>query len=222
MAARQAKAPAKAADRVLDPLHGDAVPARVRRGDGLLGELGGVAARRHRRPAYYLKRYLMFGRVGLVALHFVSRHGLRCVKALTPLLLIASFGSDDRGDAARHRRDGERRDPLARRRPAAVPALGAAEVRAGPLRAPSCWRRARSAIEHARRAGQAAADRGRRRLRAADEAAGHGHGARHLLRDRRAAGRRRRADAAPRRSSGRWRSCWSRSSRSSSPTGARG
>ena len=33
----------------------------VRRGDGLLGELGGVAPRGPGDPSYYLKRYLMFG-----------------------------------------------------------------------------------------------------------------------------------------------------------------
>ena len=40
----------QATGRVLDPLHGDALPARVRGGHGLLGELGGVAAERPRRP----------------------------------------------------------------------------------------------------------------------------------------------------------------------------
>ena len=28
-------------------------------------------------PSYYLKRYLMFGALGLIALHFISRRGLR-------------------------------------------------------------------------------------------------------------------------------------------------
>ena len=41
--------------------------------------------------SYYLKRYVMFGLVGLVLLHAASRHGLRVVRALTPVLLMASF-----------------------------------------------------------------------------------------------------------------------------------
>jgi len=42
-------------------------------------------------PSYYLKRYLVFGALGLVALHLLSRHGLRVVRSLTPFLLLASF-----------------------------------------------------------------------------------------------------------------------------------
>ena len=42
-------------------------------------------------PAQYLKRYLLFGGLGLVAMHFASRHGLKVVKAITPPFLIASF-----------------------------------------------------------------------------------------------------------------------------------
>jgi len=42
-------------------------------------------------PSFYLKRYLAFGLVGLGALHVLSRHGLRVVRAATPLLLVASF-----------------------------------------------------------------------------------------------------------------------------------
>jgi len=42
-------------------------------------------------PSYYLKRYVMFGLAGLVLLHLASRHGLRVIRALTPLLLVASF-----------------------------------------------------------------------------------------------------------------------------------
>jgi cell division protein FtsW len=41
--------------------------------------------------SYYLKRYLMFGLIGLVLMHAASRHGLKLVRALTPVLLIASF-----------------------------------------------------------------------------------------------------------------------------------
>jgi cell division protein FtsW len=42
-------------------------------------------------PAYYLKRYVLFGAAGLVLLHLASRHGLRVVKALTPVLLAGSL-----------------------------------------------------------------------------------------------------------------------------------
>jgi len=40
----------------------------------------------------YLKRYVMFGLIGLVAMHFTSRHGLRVIRGLTPLLVVAGFG----------------------------------------------------------------------------------------------------------------------------------
>jgi cell division protein FtsW len=42
--------------------------------------------------SYFLKRYLIFGALGLAALHFLSRHGLKLVKAATPLLLFGSLG----------------------------------------------------------------------------------------------------------------------------------
>jgi cell division protein FtsW len=42
-------------------------------------------------PSYYLKRYVLFGLAGLVLLHLASRHGLRVIRALTPILLVASF-----------------------------------------------------------------------------------------------------------------------------------
>jgi cell division protein FtsW len=42
-------------------------------------------------PSYYLKRYVMFGLAGLVLLHLASRHGLRVIRALTPVLLVTSF-----------------------------------------------------------------------------------------------------------------------------------
>ena len=41
--------------------------------------------------SYYLKRYLVFGLVGLGVLHLASRRGLAAIKAITPLLLIAAF-----------------------------------------------------------------------------------------------------------------------------------
>src|SRR5688500_4564721 len=42
-------------------------------------------------PSYYLKRYVMFGLLGLVLLHAASRHGLKAIRALTPILLVSSF-----------------------------------------------------------------------------------------------------------------------------------
>ena len=42
-------------------------------------------------PSMYLKRYVLFGVAGLVLLHAASRHGLSVIRALTPLLLVASF-----------------------------------------------------------------------------------------------------------------------------------
>src|SRR5215211_7004109 len=42
--------------------------------------------------SYYLKRYVLFALIGMVLLHLASRHGLRVIRALTPLLLMSSFG----------------------------------------------------------------------------------------------------------------------------------
>ena len=42
-------------------------------------------------PSFYLKRYVMFGLVGLVVLNIVSRRGLAAVRQLTPALLVTSF-----------------------------------------------------------------------------------------------------------------------------------
>ncbi len=42
-------------------------------------------------PSMYLKRYVMFGLLGLVALNLAARHGLALVRSLTPLLLVGSF-----------------------------------------------------------------------------------------------------------------------------------
>src|SRR6476660_5494197 len=41
--------------------------------------------------AYYLKRTLMIGAVGLLIMHLVARHGLESIRRLTPALLIVSF-----------------------------------------------------------------------------------------------------------------------------------
>jgi cell division protein FtsW len=42
--------------------------------------------------SYYLKRYVLFAVIGMVLLHLASRHGLKVIRALTPLLLMSSFG----------------------------------------------------------------------------------------------------------------------------------
>src|SRR3954451_3243494 len=42
--------------------------------------------------SFFLKRYLIFAALGLAAMHFLSRHGLKRVKNLTPLLLFGSLG----------------------------------------------------------------------------------------------------------------------------------
>jgi cell division protein FtsW len=42
--------------------------------------------------SYYLKRYVMFALVGMVLLHLASRHGLKLIRGLTPVLLMSSFG----------------------------------------------------------------------------------------------------------------------------------
>src|SRR5215208_5250596 len=41
--------------------------------------------------AYYLKRYVMLGVVGLVAMHLISKHDLRKLKSLTPLVVLIAF-----------------------------------------------------------------------------------------------------------------------------------
>src|SRR2546423_1327195 len=42
--------------------------------------------------SFFLKRYLIFAALGLAAMHFLSRHGLKGVKNLTPLVLFGSLG----------------------------------------------------------------------------------------------------------------------------------
>jgi cell division protein FtsW len=43
-------------------------------------------------PSQYLKRYVAFGLVGLGCLYVLSRHGLKLVRAVTPVLLVCAFG----------------------------------------------------------------------------------------------------------------------------------
>jgi cell division protein FtsW len=42
-------------------------------------------------PSFYFKRYVMLGAIGLVVMMIASRHGLRYVRQLTPLLLLVAF-----------------------------------------------------------------------------------------------------------------------------------
>jgi cell division protein FtsW len=41
--------------------------------------------------SYYLKRYVMFALAGMVILQLASRHGLKVIRGLTPVLLMSSF-----------------------------------------------------------------------------------------------------------------------------------
>jgi cell division protein FtsW len=42
-------------------------------------------------PSYYLKRYVVFGLLGLLVLRLMSQHGLKLAKKFTPVLLMAGF-----------------------------------------------------------------------------------------------------------------------------------
>src|SRR3954465_8415761 len=42
-------------------------------------------------PSFYLKRYVIFGLLGLVVLRIMAKHGLKLAKTFTPLLLVAGF-----------------------------------------------------------------------------------------------------------------------------------
>jgi len=43
-------------------------------------------------PSYYLKRYVVFGVIGLIVMRVLSQRGLQLLRALTPVLLLAGFG----------------------------------------------------------------------------------------------------------------------------------
>ena len=137
-------------------------------------------------PSYYLKRYVVLAIVGLVVLHFASRHGLRVVKAVTPVLLLASFVPDG---AVMLPGFGVTVNGATRW-------LGAGPVQFQPsellklslvLFAAQLLAARPSATQQLRRAVEAAPDRGRARVPAAAQAAGHGHRAGDLLHDRDAA-----------------------------------
>jgi cell division protein FtsW len=42
-------------------------------------------------PSFYLKRYVIFGMLGLAVMRVMSKHGLKLAKSFTPLLLVAGF-----------------------------------------------------------------------------------------------------------------------------------
>src|SRR3954467_5680570 len=42
-------------------------------------------------PSYYLKRYVVFGLLGLIVLRVMSKQGLKLAKTFTPLLLVGGF-----------------------------------------------------------------------------------------------------------------------------------
>src|SRR3954470_5243860 len=42
-------------------------------------------------PAFFLKRYVAFGALGLIAMHLLSRRGLKVVRRATPLILAVAF-----------------------------------------------------------------------------------------------------------------------------------
>jgi cell division protein FtsW len=43
-------------------------------------------------PSYFLKRYVIYAALGLIAMHFVAKRGLGFVRKLTPMLLVGAFG----------------------------------------------------------------------------------------------------------------------------------
>jgi cell division protein FtsW len=43
-------------------------------------------------PSYFLKRYVIYAAIGLVAMHLLSRRGVGFVRNITPLLLVGAFG----------------------------------------------------------------------------------------------------------------------------------
>ena len=146
-------------------------------------------------PAMYLKRYVLLGLIGLAAMRHFSRHGLEAVRRATPMLLGVSFaltvavmlpgiGVTVNG-ATRWLGAG----PLQFQPSELLKVVARALHRAAAQRAAGLGQGAGHAV-------QAAAAGGGRRLRAAAQAARHGHGAGHLLHHRRAADRRGHPDAA--------------------------
>ena len=189
--------PPQAPGRVLDPLHGNALPARRRRRDGLLSELRRIASVRQRR-CLLLPQALRGARPDRAAGDALrgtprAQADPRADAAPAPNLVRA----DRRRDAARHRRHGQRRDAVAGGRPAPIPALRAAQGLIGAVRGAAAGRPTPFGA-HGRRALQAAAARRGGGLRAAPEAARHGDRDGGVLLDRRTARGGRHAAAQPR------------------------
>src|SRR5437588_10489922 len=42
-------------------------------------------------PSYYLKRYVIFGALGLVVMRIMATQGLKLAKNFTPILLVGGF-----------------------------------------------------------------------------------------------------------------------------------
>ena len=73
----------------------------------LLGESGD--------SAFYLKRTLIFGALGLLLMHLLARRGIKALRPLTPLLLAGAFFLLRDRDAPGRRDRGQRLACLARR-----------------------------------------------------------------------------------------------------------
>ncbi len=136
-------------------------------------------------PSYYLKRYVVFAAIGLVAAAFPLATGPERHARRDPADPRGRLRADGGRDAARDRHRGQRSKALARRRADPVPTCRAAEGRARPLRGAAAHRAPVGDALAVAPGQPPAADR-RRRLRAAARAAGHGNGARDLPHDRRA------------------------------------
>ncbi len=134
--------------------------------------------------AYYLKRTVLFGAVGLVVMRVLSISGLAVVRRMTPLILgialiacvavlMPGIGVEVNGAT-----------PLDRRRASSDPALGGAQGRAGPLR--------RRAARRAAEDGRAGCGRWSRTRRGRDRLPARRRRARPRHRDGRRASRSRR------------------------------
>src|SRR4051812_50020406 len=51
-------------------------------------------------PSFYLKRYVIFGILGLIVMRVMATQGLKLAKTFTPLLLVAGLGLPARRPAA--------------------------------------------------------------------------------------------------------------------------
>ena len=118
----------------------------------------------------YLKRYLVSAALGLLALRFFARNGVRVAQQATPIVMVVAFAGLLLVLRSRVRNRGERLAALARRRAAAGAAVGDREAGARPVR------------------GDAARDAAAARPLAAGRAPAAGRRGRDGVADRRAAG----------------------------------